>query len=337
MYKIIGARWLRVYTMSDEAVNTFKRRMDENLSVKISSEGEIKIIDGTGQHNNIKLRIEGIELSDKISRKDYLEKYLKMAPQRIDDLITGVIKRVEPEISQAKVDKFKNDYLNETMSIGNPFYLIRDGSGKSTMVVADKALSILYSILSEKSGENPSNSELPDGPEFLLWLFYKYWNELNINRISISNVSSVSNIEEHNHHTYTHRANGEKERDSVEVCFKILLNKALTSLKLQLAVDGTPGNDIEIQLPDYTRSPKSFRLYIPSNSPNVDSLLKEFSSLEDDEQVMLRKGLEAYIFNAILLPPIISTYIREEKVWREEKKDFITEMRKYANKNIEEL
>lgn len=334
--EIIKARWLRFYSMPDEAVETLKRRSGDSLSVSISREVELGIADDTEQYTNIRLQVEGVELVEKISRQKYLEENLKMPPQRIDEFVTGVIKKVKPEASQDNINKSKNDYLNETINIGTPFYLIMDGTGKSIIVAADKALDMLLPKIAEKSGETPSSFELPNGPEFLLWLFYKYWNRLNIKGININNISSISNIEEHNHHTFNHKTYGEKERESIEVCFKILLNKAITSLKLQTVFNENYGNDIEIQIPNH-KTPNSFRFSLYSSSPNANGLLSESSALKDDEQAMLKKGVGAYIFNAVILPPLISAYASEKEAWKEEKKNFISQMQEYANKSIGEI
>jgi hypothetical protein len=333
---IIKARWLRIYTISDDAVIRIKKELEGNLSVKIAKEIEFKVEDGNGNEIDPKIEAEGIDLLEKITQLEYLKYNHKMSDQYIEELITNMFKRVDPQMPSEKLNKLKYDYLNEKISISDTFYLLKDETHKSMIVVPESSVDKIIDKISEISRETPLVFELPDGPEFLLWLFSKYWRKSSIGRIHITNVSSVSNIEENNNHEYSHRANGDAERDSLEICFKVMLNKAITSIKFQLDLDRKFGNEIEIQIPDHRKSPKSFKFSIPVDSVIFPGeLSKVIKSLSGNEQFMLNKSLGAYMFNSILFPQLVSAYKSEEPFWKNRDKEvFVKEIYDFAMKKV---
>lgn len=329
---VTKARWFKLYSISKDALNILRKELGESMSVKISKEVEFKIEDDDGNEIDPKISTNGVDLLEKLTQRQYMKEYLKMSEYDIDELTTRIIKRVAPQISSDNLSRLKNDYLNEKTSVSDTFYLLQDESSKSILLVPNNSVDRIIDKIAEKSRETPSVFDLPDGPEFLLWLFYKYWKKVNINGINITNVSSVSNIEENNNHVYSHRASGDAERDSLEICFKIMLNKAITSLRFQLNLNNKFGIEIEIQIPERRKSPKSFRFSIPNDSMILPSALSsEISTLEETEKLVLKKGLGAYLFYSILFPTLISEYKREEKFWKNaNSKAFVKEIYDYA-------
>lgn len=333
---VTKARWFRLYSISKDAINILMDKLGESMSVKISKEVEFNIEDVDGNKIDPKIETKGIDLLEKITQQQYMRDYLKMSDYDIEELTTRIIKRVDPQISVDKLSKLKSAYLSEKTSVSDTFYLLQDETLKSILLIPDNSVNRIVDKISEKSIETPSVFDLPDGPEFLLWLFYKYWKKANISGINITNVSSVSNIEENNNHVYSHRANGDAERDSLEICFKIMLNKAITSLRFQLNLNNKFGIEIEIQIPERRKSPKSFKFSIP-NDPIIlpSELLAEISNLRETEKLVLKKAIGAYLFYSILFPPLISEYKKEEKTWKNgNNKTFINEIYNYAMSKI---
>ena len=335
---VAKARWFRLYLISKNALNPLKENLGGNLSVEISKELEFKMGEASENERDTKVKVEGVDLLEEITQQQYLKRYHKMSDEDIHELTTNMIKNIDSDVSPDKISKLIDDYLNEKKIVSDTFYLVQDESYKIILIVPDKSVNRVIEKIAKNSNETPSVFDLPDGPEFLLWLFSKYWNRSKINGINITNISSVSNMEEQNNHQYTHRADGESERDSLEICFKIMLNKAITSLRLQLNFNEKVGIEIEIQIPDHIKSPKSFRFSIPpiDSITLPDDISQEIYDFGNTEKLVVKKALGIYILYSILLTKLILAYKNEQNSWvGKDKMIFINEIYKFAGEKIQ--
>lgn len=332
VYGISKARWFRLYEISNEAYDSLRSRLSKELVEQISK--EVSISDNTQNNGKAhKILFKGVDLFSTMTRSIYLKNYKKMSDSEISDLTTGIIKRANPQISKEELEKVRRNYLEEEISTASSFYSIFDNAKNIVrLIVPDNAVDRLIGKITENSGQTPYVYDLPDGPEFLLWVFSKYWNKEKVGKININNVSSVSNIEEQSNHEFTHKASGEAERNSLEICFKIMLNKAITSMRFDIDFNKEFGNTIELHIPQYKKSPKSFRFSLPLDSLMVpDGLNDEIDKMKEDESLVFRKGLGAFLFFQDLFPHLEKEYISEKEQWfKTKKKEFIRTIREHA-------
>jgi len=333
-YKFIDSRsWLRIYTINKEFLNKFL------LSDKISLNFENKIDIIKDNKNNIEeeLIIKNMSLIDNITRENYFKQYLKMTQDQIDNILETFLNEFKQNIP-IEYKRIKENYLKQVIEIYSPFYIIEDKSNVSYIILSDKFVKLILTKINEKLGTIPNIYELPDGPNFFLWLFSKYWYNQNIGDIKITNVTSISNIEESYNHLYNHLARGDSQKNSLEICFKLTLNKVITSLKFTISYEDFEVG-ISINIPDYANAPKSFKFIVHLNEIKLPEYIKEkINELEPtkNKENFLEKNIAIYIIFNYVLKILAKQFDLEKNEWEKTKKDeFLNEIKKYAVNKLE--
>jgi len=325
--------WLRIYTIDKEFLNRFLSKD----KISLNSENKIDFIKDNKNNIEGELIIKNMSLIVNMTRENYFKQYLKMTQEQIDNILETFLNEFKQNIPM-EYKRIKENYLKQVIEIYSPFYIIEDKSNVSYIILSDKFVKLILTKINEELGTIPNIYELPDGPNFFLWLFSKYWYNKNIGDIKITNVTSISNIEESYNHLYNHSAKGDSQKNSLEICFKLTLNKIIKSLKFTISYEDFEVG-ISINIPDYANAPKSFKFIIPLNEIKLPEYIKEkINELEPNKnkENFLEKNIVIYIIFNYILKILAKQFDLEKNDWEKTKKDeFLNEIKKYAVNKLE--